>query len=136
MLVSQLNENVFEARSERANLAHGDAVLQKLLAKFVQIEVVFDECVDGLSENGGAADPRNLAREAKRACDFGSCDFHAHGSMRLDVRQFAQRIGCSIGNELAVINVSNVAASLGFVHVVRGYEKSDAVPGKFKKEIP
>src|SRR5439155_5767697 len=99
VLVSELHENVFEAWSKRTNLGDGNAFFQKLLAKFVEIEVVFDERVDGLPENGGAADAGNLAREAQRAGNFRSGDFHAHGSVGLHVRQYAQRIGCAIRDE-------------------------------------
>ncbi len=44
--------------------------------------------------------------------------------------------GRAIGDELAVVNVGDVAAAFGFVHVVRGDEKSDALAGKFKEQIP
>src|ERR1700722_18414114 len=92
--------------------------------------------MDGLAKNSGAANARDLAGEAKRASDFGRRDFHADRSRRLNVRKFAQRIGRAVGNNLAVINVSDVAAALGFVHVVRGDEESDAMPRKFKQKIP
>ena len=55
---------------------------------------------------------------------------------RLNVGKFAKRIGRAVGDQLAVINVGDVAAALRFVHVVRGDEKSDAVPGKFKQQDP
>ncbi len=42
----------------------------------------------------------------------------------------------AVGDDFAVINVRDVAAALGFVHVVRGHKKRDAVPGKFKQQIP
>ena len=68
MLVGELHENVFEARRQRPNLRHGNAVLQKLLVKIVKIEVVIDERVDGLAKNRGAANARESgARIAARA---------------------------------------------------------------------
>src|SRR5260370_22515145 len=136
MLVSEFDEDVFEAGSEGTNLGDGNAIFQELFAKIVKIEVVFDERMDGLSENGGAADARNLARKTERAGDFRRGDCKAQGAMRLHVGKLAERIGRAVGDELPVINVGDVAAALGFVHVVSGHEECDAVAGKIEEEIP
>src|SRR6266403_746885 len=136
MLVSELYEDVFEARSERSYLCDGNAVFQKLVAKIVEIATVFDKRMDGLPENGGAADTGNLAREAKCARDFGRGDFHAEGALRLNVGKLPERIGCAIGDKLAEINVGDVAATLSLVHVVRGNKKRDAVAGELEEQIP
>src|SRR6266550_3174818 len=108
MLVGELDKDVFEAGSERANFGDGNAVLQELVAEVVEIEAVFDERMDGLAENG-------------RATYAG---------------EVAQRMGSAVGDELAEINVGYVAAALGFVHVVGGDEEGDAVAGKLEEEIP
>src|SRR2546426_2319263 len=136
MLVGKFDEDVFEAGSERANLAHGDIVFQELLAEIVEIAMIVDERMNGLSENCGAANARNLARETERAGNFGGGDFHALSAMGLDVGEFAKRIGRPISDELSVINVGDVAAALGLVHVMGGYEKGDAVTGKLEQKIP
>src|SRR2546425_415424 len=136
MLVGELDENVFEAWSERANFCDGDAVFQELFAEIVEVEMILDERVDGLSENGGAADSRDLAGEAKRASDLGSGDFDAQSAVRLNVRQVAERIGRAVSDEFAVINVGDVAAALGFVHVVGGDEEGDAVSAHLKEKVP
>src|SRR5260370_12198825 len=136
MLVGELDEDGFEAGSERTNLSDGNPVFQELVAEIVEIEMVFDKRVDGLTENGGAADAGEVAREAQRTRDFRSRDFNAQRAGRLDVRKFAKRIGCAVGDELAVINVGDVAAALGFIHVMGGDEKSDAMAGKLEEEIP
>src|SRR6266446_5492125 len=132
MLVREFDEDIFEAGSKGTNLGDGDTVLQELFAQVVEIEVVFDEGVNGLSEDGGATDAMEMAREAERARDFGRGDFHAHGSVRLNVGELAERIGRAVGNELAVIDVGNVTAPLRFVHVMRGDEESDAIAGKLR----
>src|SRR5260370_696041 len=98
--------------------------------------MILDERMNRLAEDGRAADPGEMAGEAKRAGNFGRGDFHAQGPRRLNVRKFAERIGRAIGNDLAVVNVGHVAAALGFIHVVSGYEKSDAVAGELEEEIP
>src|SRR2546421_5912750 len=98
--------------------------------------MIFDECVDGLAEDGGTADAGNLAREAERARDFRRGDFNAQCALRLNVGELAERIGRAVGNQLAVINVGYVAAALGFVHVVSGDEEGDAMTGKLEEEIP
>src|SRR5713101_7011834 len=135
MLVGELDENVFEAGSERANFCDGDAVFQELFAEIVEVEMILDERVDGLSENGGAADSRDLASEAKRASDLGSGDFYAQSAVRLNVRQLAERIGRAVSDEFAVINVGDVAAALGFVHVVGGDEEGDAMSTHLKEKV-
>src|SRR5260370_14216042 len=136
MLVGEFDEDVFEAGSEWTNLGDGNTVFQELLAEIVEIEMVLDGRMDGLPEDGGAADAGNLAREAERACNFGRGDFNAHGALGLNVREFAERVGRPVRDELDVINVGDVAAAPGFVHVVRGDEERDAVPRKFEEEIP
>src|SRR5712664_1900888 len=136
MLVGEFDKDVFEAGSERTNFCDGDAVSQELLAKIVEIEMVLDERMDGLSENGGAADAGEVTREAERARDFRSGDFDAQRAGRLNVREFTQRIGRAVGDELSVINVGDVAAALGLVHVMGGDEKRDAMTGKLEEEIP
>src|SRR5580704_8918760 len=98
--------------------------------------MVVDEGMDGLAKNCGAAYAGDLAGEAQSPRDFRSGNLHAYGSLRLNIGQFAQRVGRAIGDDLAVIDVRHVAAALGFVHVVRGDEESDPVPGEFKQEIP
>jgi len=42
----------------------------------------------------------------------------------------------AIGNQLRVIDVRNVAAAFGFIHVMGSHKKSNAVAGKFKQQIP
>ena len=66
MLVGELDKDVFEAGSEGPNFGDGNAVFQELLTEIVEVEVVVDECVNGLTENGGAADARKPARGAAR----------------------------------------------------------------------
>ncbi len=92
MLVGKLYEDVFEARSQRADFRDGNAFLQQLFAEVVQIEMVFDQRVDGLPENCGAADSGNLPGKAQRARDFRRGDFNANGPRRLNVGKFAQRM--------------------------------------------
>src|SRR5437879_4169853 len=98
--------------------------------------MIFDECMDGLAEDGGTADAGNLARQTERARDFRRGDFNAQCALRLNVGELAERIGRAVGNQLAVINVGYVAAALGFVHVVSGDEEGDAMTGKLEEEIP
>src|SRR5229473_5066398 len=136
VLVGQLDENIFKARSKRANFADGDSVFEKLLAQIVEVEMLFHQRVNGLAENRGAANAGELPGEAQGAGDLGRGDFDAHGAVRLHVRQFTERIGSAVGDEAAVIDVGDVAAALGFVHVVRGDEKRDAVAGEFEEEVP
>src|SRR6266403_2856699 len=135
MLVGELDEDVFEAGSERTNFGDGNAVLHELFAEIAEIETVFDERVDGLPENGCAAYSGEATRKSKSARDFRGGDFNAQRAGALHVREFAKRIGRAIGDELAVINVRDVTAALGFVHVVSGDKKSDAMAGKLEEEI-
>src|SRR6202030_2689651 len=55
VLVGELDKDVFETRRERTNLPHGNAVFSELLAQIVQVEMIFDQRVNGLSTHRGAA---------------------------------------------------------------------------------
>src|SRR5579863_2483387 len=136
MLVGELDENVFETRLKRANFPNGNAILPELLAQIVQVEMIFDERVNGLSKNRGAANPGNLPRESQGPGHLRRGDLDAFGAVRLDVGQFAQRVRRAVRDELAIVDVSNVAAAFRFIHVMRGDKKRDAVAGKLKEEIP
>src|SRR5258708_8442059 len=136
MFVGELDEDVFETGSEWPNLGDGDAVFQELLAEIVEIKMVVNERMNGLSENGGAANARKLAGEAESARDFGSGDFHAHSARGLDFGKLPQGIGRAVRDDLAEINVSDMIAALGFVHVVGGDEKRDAMSRELEKKIP
>src|SRR6202521_6134552 len=136
MFVGELNKDVFEAGSERANFGDGNAVLQELVAEVVEIESVFDERMDGLAENGRATDAGEVTRESKSARDFRCGDFNAQRAGGLDIRKFAKRIGRAVGDELAVVDIGDMAAALGFVHVMSGDKERDAMTGKLEEEIP
>ena len=56
ILVGQFDKDIFETGRERANFRDGDALLQELCAQVVEIEVVFDQGVNRLAKDGGAAD--------------------------------------------------------------------------------
>src|SRR6266478_1251296 len=90
VLVGEFDENVFQAGSQRTDFGNGDAVFEELLAQIVQVEMVFDQRMNGLAKNGGTANARNLPGESQSARDFGSGDFDALGALRLHVGQFAQ----------------------------------------------
>src|SRR5260370_41021292 len=105
MLVGEFDKDVFEAGSERANFCDGDAVFQELSAEIIEIEMVLDERVDGLTENGGAADAGEVTRESERASDFRRGDFNAQRALTLDVGKLSEGIRRAVGAYLAVINV-------------------------------
>src|ERR1700742_871127 len=136
MFVGELDEDVFEGGSKRANFADVGAFGDELFAKIFGSVAVFDEGVNGLAEDGGAANALDGAGDAKSAGDFGRGDFYSIRAGRLDVGKLTKRIGSAIGDELAVINVRDVAAALGFVHIVGGDEEGDALAGKFEEKIP
>src|SRR6266851_1934656 len=92
MLVGELDEDVFEAGSEWTDFGDGNPVFQKLFAEIVKIKMILDESMDGLPENGGSADAGEMAREAQRACDFRSGDFHAQRAVRLHVGKLEQKV--------------------------------------------
>src|SRR5258707_492674 len=136
MFVGEFDEYVFERRSERADFRDDDALFPQLFAEMVEVEIVVDERVDGLAEDCGAADARESTGDAQGSSYFGGSDFHSIGARGVHVGQFAQGIWRAVGDELAVINVGDVAAALGLIHVVRGDEKRDAVSGELEEQIP
>src|SRR5712671_6120024 len=125
VLIGQFYEYIFEAGSQRANLTDLNSVLEELRTEIVEVETIFDERVNRLAEDGGATNAGELARQAQGA-----------GDLRLHIGKLAKRIGCAIGNEAAEINVRDVAAAFGFVHVMGGDEERDAVAGKLEEKIP
>src|SRR5208337_1095434 len=135
-LAGELDEHIFQARSERANLRDDDVSLQEFLAESVQIVVLVNQRVDGLPVNGGVAHAGNLPRQAQRPRHVWRGDLNAQGPGGLHIGQFAKRVRRAVGDELAEINVADMAAALRFVHVVRGHEKSDAVAGKLEEQVP
>ena len=92
--------------------------------------------MDGLPKDGGTPYPGNPAGQAQCACHFRGGEFDAPRAIGLHLRKLAKRIGGAVGDELAVIDISDVAAALGFVHVVRGNKESDAVPGELEQQVP
>src|SRR5215813_12394092 len=89
VLVGQFDENVFEAGSERADFADSGAAPRELLAKIFKLELVVNQCVNGLAEDSGAADSLDLAGAGECASDFGSGDFDSNRAGRLNVGKFA-----------------------------------------------
>src|ERR1700738_5486245 len=136
MLGGKLDTNILEGGRKRTNFSDVNAVTLELGAEISEIEVFFDQCVNRFAENGGAAYSRNFPRDAQRTSNFRCGDFDPLGSGRLHVRQLLQGFGRAVGDELSVIDVGNVIAALRFVHVVSGDEKSYALTGKFKEQIP
>src|SRR5438309_11684113 len=130
MLVGEFYENVLQTWRKRADFRHGNAMVPELMAQALHIKTLVNERMDGLPENGGAANPGNMAGQPQGAGNFVRGDFHAHRPGRLDVRKLAKRIGRAVSNDLAIINLPGMAAAFRFIHVVRGHEKSDAVPGE------
>src|SRR4029077_2713177 len=136
MLVGQFYEYIFEAGSERPDFGDRDAFFEQAFANVFEVQVIVHQRVNRLAEDGGAADAGNVAPATQRAGDFGRGDFDAHGARRIDFGELTQRVGCAVGDELAVINVGDVTAALGFVHVVGGNEEGDAVTGKLEQQVP
>src|SRR5215813_2392350 len=127
MAVGEFDKNVFETRSERTDFRDGDAAIRKRAAKVVEIKMIVDERMNRLTKDCRAANAGEFANGAKSASDFRSGDFDSQSSCRLDFGKFAKRIGRAIGDKLSVVNVSDVAAAFGFIHVMSCDEKCDAV---------
>ena len=125
----QLDENVFKTGSKRADLRDSNTVLFQLRAKMVEVQMLVNECVNRLAENGCAANSRDRTGVAQRESYLRHCDFYPVGALRLHIGQFAEGVRRAIGNELAEVDVPYVAAAFGFVHVVSGDEKRYALPG-------
>ena len=88
--IGEFDEYVFEAGSERTNFGDNDAVVEQLLAEMIEVQVIIDQSVDGLSEDGGAAKAGNGACDAESLRDVGRRDFDAIGTGRIDLGKFAE----------------------------------------------
>src|SRR5580765_2827206 len=111
MFVGELDEDILEAGRQRANFGNGDFLLLKEGAQGFEVELVVNQRMDRLSKNRGAADAGERAGDAQGPRDFRSRNFDAEGSLRLNFGKFAQGIWSSVGDELAVIDVGDVAAA-------------------------
>src|SRR5260370_17058376 len=100
MLVGEFHEDVLEDGSERANLGDSDAVFQELVAEVVEIEMIVNERMNGLSENGGAANAGEMARETERARNFRRGDFDAQRALTLYSRNLPHPFAFSITAKL------------------------------------
>src|SRR5690242_10310884 len=123
MLVGKLDENIFQARRERANLRHDDALFQQIGTKSFEIKAIVDQPMDRLPENRGAANSGKSSYSAQRAGNFRRRNFHANRALWLNFGKLAQSIWRAVRDQLTVVDVGNVAAALGFVHVVRRDKK-------------
>src|SRR5260221_724956 len=114
MLVRQLDKNVFQAGRERTNFGHGNTFVFQATAQSIERKIVVNESVNRLAKNCRAANAGDLTGRAQSAGDFRRGDFDAYGTLGINIGQFAERIGRAVGDELAVIDVGNVAAAFLF----------------------
>src|ERR1044071_2860756 len=57
-------------------------------------------------------------------------------SRRIHLGQRPQRVRRAIGDQLAVVDVSEMTATFSLIHVMGGYEERDALSRKLKQQVP
>lgn len=100
------------------------------------VEVVADEEVHGLAEDGGGLDAFELARDLEGFGDVVAGDVEAAGSGRVDLGELFKVVGHAADDEFGEVDVADVAAAFGFVHVMGGDEEGHAEAGELEEEVP
>src|SRR5438045_3315836 len=132
----QLDKNIFQIRQQWPHLFVADATAAELAFQLLPAHGIAEQGVYGAPEDRGAADFWDLPGAAQSAGDFRRSNLEAMHARGIHLRQRAQRIGRAVGYDFAVVDISQVAAALGFVHIVRGDEKRDALPAEVKQQVP
>ena len=103
----------------------------------MQIDVIVDQRVNRIARKLWRCECPASVRAIRSACvTCGVVISTRYRSLGPHFGKFAQGIRRAIGDQLAVINVSDVAATFRFIHVMRRDEKRDAMAGEFEKQIP
>src|SRR5215472_8767946 len=136
VLVGKLDEYIFEIGHERADLFRVYANSFQLARQLRLSDFIVHQRMDGTTEDGSRTYERQLAGTPQRCGYVLYSDFEPLRSRGLHIRDFAQRVWSAIGDQLAVIDVGEVRAALGFIHVVRGHKKSDAAAAEVEEQVP
>src|SRR5262249_23320029 len=89
-----------------------------------------------LTEDGGARAKPLAAKPNQGSGRLRGFDFHAARSRSLYFGQTFQRLRGSSDEQFGIVEVADLPAPFGLVHVVGGDEKRDPLSGLRKQQIP
>src|ERR1043166_4124928 len=112
------------------NLDLADSDLAQSSLDLFWADVVIYEQVHRLPENGRASHAFDFMRRLQCGGDMIAGDIESPSSRRTNLRQFLQLVGFTADNQFGHIDVADVVATFGFVHVMSGDEQGHAFTGK------
>ena len=118
------------------NLGMRDADFAQLFLDLRALDCFIDQQMHRLAEDCGAAHSGHLVHgmRAPRSRDRKS---RQAGAFRVDLPPAvaSARLACR-HHQFRQVNVADVIAALGFVHVMGGHEQRDPFTGELEKQIP
>src|SRR6185369_17401302 len=134
--VGERDEDVLERRGDRPDVSLGDAGLGERRADKIIGGALINQQVHRLAENGRGPYARQVAHGLQADGHVFAGDFDPAAIGRVDQRQVFQIVGLAANHQLGHVNVADMRATLGFIHVMGGYEQGHAGAGKFEQQIP
>ena len=121
------DEDVFERRGDRLDLREGKLALQLLDSGCIH------ERVDGPAKDRRLANSvaRSQGRESRRRVR--DIDLNPRSSCRIRRRQTLKFFDRSQCNEFRKVDVTDSAAALGLIHVMRGDKECNALSGELEE---
>ena len=113
-----------------------DADAAQFFIDLIAPNTFIHEQVHRLPKHGCAANTAHLSHGLERSCDVIASYVETPRPRRIDLGHLFQFVRLSANNQLRHVNVTDVIAALGFVHVMRRDEQRHPAGGKFEKQIP
>ena len=118
------------------NLGMSDADFAQLFLNLRALDCFIDEQMHRLTEDCGAADSGHLVHGVE------GCGYVIAGHVKparsgwIHVRQFFQIVGLTAHDQFRQVDVADMIAALGFIHVMGRHEQRHAFTGELEKQIP
>src|SRR4051794_16216716 len=133
---TECHENIFQRWTNLVNFGVADANAAQASLDLCRGNRFLHQQMHRLSENGRAAHTGQAMHGLERGRDMIARHVEATRSRRAHIRHSFQLVRLARDNQLRHINVPDMRAPLGFVHVMSGDKESHSLRCKFKEKIP